>query len=307
MSFHRSHRRARLGLAALSLLAASSYASAQFITGPADPNYDTLFQGASAHTFANLGFSVGNGPGQLHISPGTWTDPSGLIFGTIVPAAANFLGGGGTTINKMNYAYTQPSAVPNPGNFRDYSWIQNAASNLTTDPALDQPWKGNVFDLGGQANKAVVFPIVDHGPLPQEVVEYTVYLGNDPLSTNLADWHLATLLEVYMQGWEADNTSLADGFTTVWALADPAATFRYVSVAGVGSQALRPFSGDEDEIDAVAGLTVSGGGVGPIPEPETYALMLAGLRGGGLHGSPPSRNRRLIGRGASAPPAQPTT
>jgi hypothetical protein len=277
MDFERTHVHARVGLLAVALLAASSCASAAFISGPLDPAYDTLFQGASAHTFGNLGFTVGTGATDLHISTGTWTDPSGLIFGAIVPAAGNLLGGGGTTLNKMNYAYSQPSSVAAPGNFRDYSWIQNTASNLSFDASLDQPWKGNVFDLGGPANKAVVFPIVDHGPLPQEVVEYTVYLGDNPLSTSLADWHLAKLSEVYMQGWETDNTSLADGFTTVWTLADPAASFRFVSVAAVGSQALRPFVGDEDEIDAVAGLTASGGGVGAVPEPETYALMLAGL------------------------------
>ncbi|MGZ3339406.1 MAG: PEP-CTERM sorting domain-containing protein [Reyranella sp.] len=276
MTIHRTHALARIGLTAFSLLAVSPYASAQFISGPLDPDYNTTFQGASAHTFADLGFSVGNGASQLHVSTGTWTDPSGLIFGTIVPAAAH-IAGNGTTVNKMTYGYTQPSLVPNPGDARDYSWIQNNASNLSTNPTLDQPWVGNIFDLGGQANKAVVFPIVDHGPLPQEVVEYTVYLGDNPLSTNLADWHLAKLTEVYMQGWEADGTSLADGFTTVWTLADPAASFRYVSVAGVGSQALLPYSGNEDEIDAVAGLTVNGGGVGPVPEPSTYALMLAGL------------------------------
>jgi hypothetical protein len=273
--------RARIGLIAMASLAASSAASAAFISGPGDPNFDTPFQGASAHTFADLGFTVGAGAGQLHVSTGTWTDPAGLIFGTLVPAAAN-IAGNGTTVNKLNYAYTQPSVVANPGNARDYSWIQNIANNLGTNPADDRPWLGNVFDLGGAANQAVVFPIVDHGPLPQEVVEYTVYLGDNPLSTNLADWHLATLSAVYMQGWEDDAISLADGFTTVWTLADPAATFRYVSVAGVGSQALRPFFGDDDEIDAVAGLTVNGGGVGAIPEPETYALMLAGLAGVGL-------------------------
>ena len=286
----RSHERA---LAALALLAVSSYASAQFITGPGDPNYDTQFQGASAHTFADLGFSIGTGPGQLRVSTGTWTDPSGLVFGTLVPGASNILSTG-TTVDKMTYGYTQPSVVANPGNARDYSWIQNEASNLSTNPSLDKPWLGNVFDLGGAANQAAVFPIVDHGPLPQEVVEYTVYLGNDPLSTNLADWHLATLSTVFMQGWESDSVSLADGFTTVWTLADPNATFRYVSVAGVGSQALAPYTGDEDEIDAVAGLTVKGVGVGVVPEPETYALMLAGL---GLVGFVARRRREVASRG----------
>ena len=53
---------------------------------------------------------------------------------------------------------------------------------------------------------------------------------------------------------------------------------------GVGSQALHPVFDTEDEIDAVAGLTAAGGGVGvpAVPEPETYALMLAGLAAIGL-------------------------
>ena len=46
---------------------------------------------------------------------------------------------------------------------------------------------------------------------------------------------------------------------------------------GVGSQAFRPLDDTEDEIDAVAGLTADNQSVGAIPEPETYALMLAGL------------------------------
>lgn len=288
MTLDRLDRAARIGTIALSLLGASSLAGAAFITGSGDPDYDTLFQGASAHTFADLGFSVGTGAGQLHISTGTWTDPSGLIFGSLVAGHENVTGTG-TTTNKMTYGYTTPSLVPNPGNARDYSWIQNSAGSLSAKPSDDKPWTGNIFDLGGAANKAVVFPIVDHGPLPQEVVEYTVYRGNDPTSTSLSDWHLATLSEVYMQGWEADSTSLADGFTTVWTLSDPSATFRYVSVAAVGSQALRPFFGDDDEIDAVAGLTATGGGVGAVPEPETYALILGGL---GLIGWKARRQRR---------------
>jgi hypothetical protein len=97
---------------------------------------------------------------------------------------------------------------------------------------------GTIWNLGGQANQAAVFPIVDHGPLPEEAVEYTVYLTNTPGSTNLADWHLALLDQVYLQGWEADSTALADGFTTVWKLAG-GATFQYVSVQAIGSQAIR--------------------------------------------------------------------
>ena len=137
------------------------------------------------------------------------------------------------------YSYGGGGTAATAGNARDYYWVQNYGSNFTNNAALDQPWVGNVFDLGGQANQAVVFPVIDHGPLPWEAIEYTVYLTNTPGSTSLADWTLAVLDSVYLEGWQADGGllgSIADGFTTVWKLPGNQ-TFRYVSVAGVGSQA----------------------------------------------------------------------
>jgi hypothetical protein len=253
------------------LLGLGTAARAGFITGPADPDYLTTFQGASAKTFADLGFTVGLGATDLKVSTDTWSDPSGFIFGTVHTQNGT---ASGTTTDKIGYGYFTYGATNASANARDYDWLQNTGTNGTTDPSLDKPWLGTIWDLGGLANQAVVFPIVDHGPLPQEVVEYTVYLTNDPTSTSLADWSLALLDSVYMQGWEADSTSLADGFTTVWKLPG-GATFRYVSVQGIGSQALRPLSGDEDEIDAVGGLTATGVGVGGVPEPGTFVLFLA--------------------------------
>lgn len=279
MGIKRLQKTIQCGLTAVGLLGASAQVMADppFISGPADPNYGTVFQGASASTFASsFGFSVGTGPGQLHVSIGTWTDPAGLIYGTALGTGG--LNASGVTTGLLNYAYSITATNTASINARDYAWGQNTGTNFTTNPANDQPWKGSVFDLGGPANKAVVFPIIDHGPLPNEALEYTVYLTDSPFSTNLADWHLATLAEVYMQGWQADNIALADGFTTVWTLASPSDTFRYVSVQAIGSKAFQPVFGDEDEIDAVAGLSAAGGSVVPgIPEPGTYALMLAGL------------------------------
>ncbi|HET6599572.1 MAG TPA: PEP-CTERM sorting domain-containing protein [Burkholderiaceae bacterium] len=280
MAFNRLQQSIQWALATMGLLSASMQvmAAPPFISGPADPNYGMSFQGASASTFGALGFSVGTGPGQLHVSIGTWTDPVGLIYGTALGTGG--LNASGITTGMFDYAYSLTATNTASVNARDYAWGQNTGTNLTTNPASDTPWNGTVFDLGGPANKAVVFPVVDHTPLPQEALEYTAYLTDDPTSTDLADWHLATLAEVYLQGWQADNVSLADGFTTVWTLASPSDTFRYVSVQAIGSQALRPLFGDEDEIDAVAGLTAGGGGVGPVPgvpEPGSYALMLGGI------------------------------
>ncbi len=278
--------RAGLGLASLLSLSAGALAAGPFISGPGDPDYTTTFQGASAKTFADtFGFTVGTGPGELHVSTGTYSDPAGLIFGTAL--GTGNLSASGHTTNKMTYGYAIDATSTASVNARDYAWGQNYGTNTTTNPALDTPWRGTIFDLGGAANQAVVFPVVDHGPLPNEALEYTVYLTDKPGSTTLSDWHLAKLSEVYLQGWEPDAVSIADGYTTVWTLASASDTFRYVSVQGVGSQALRPLSDIEDEIDAVAGLTAAGTGVGEggggvipgVPEPSTYALMLAGLAG----------------------------
>lgn len=83
--------------------------------------------------------------------------------------------------------------------------MQNTGTNTGTTTALAKPWLGTIWNLGSQANQPVVFPNVDHSPLPQEAAEYTVYLTNTLGSTNLADWNLALLDQVYLQGFEPDN------------------------------------------------------------------------------------------------------
>lgn len=256
-------------------------ANASLVTGSADPEYTHAFQGASAADFAAQGYSVGTGANDLKVYTNTWTDPAGLTFGALTNTSS--VAGFGITTGLLNYAYGGGGSAAANGNARDYAWIQNTGSNFTNSAANDKPWLGNIFDLGGQANKAVVFPIIDHGPLPWEAVEYTVYLTNNPLSTNPADWTLAVLDAVYLEGWQPDSTALADGFTTVWRLPS-GSTFRYVSVEGVGSQAFgggalnSQQTGNEDEIDAVAGLTESGDAVGgSVPEPGSLALAGLGL------------------------------
>jgi hypothetical protein len=219
--------------------------------------------------------AAGINPAVTCIENSLWTDPSGFILGDYVKGA-NGLGG---TIDPTGFNYNGAnlgSAAAN-ANDRDFYWVQDTGNTVNFAPAGSpailggSPSDGIVWDLGGQANQAVVFVQVDHGPLPQEVLENTAWLSNDPNAAD-AGWTQAFLTHVYLQGW-SPNPNVADGFVAVYKLPNNA-TFRYVSVSWGGPGAIHR-DGD-NEIDAVGGLNVSGGGIGgggAIPEPSTVLLL----------------------------------
>ncbi|MBL8680114.1 MAG: hypothetical protein JNK05_13145 [Myxococcales bacterium] len=160
------------------------------------------------------------------------------------------------------------------------------AGESTLDWGYD-PREGRKYDLGAPANRVVLFPITDHtDDSCMEPFEYTVWLSDNPNATSIAptnapdpnQWNLAVLTETYTQGWTrnpnavglpsdtnnlestAFGNAVADGMATVWAL--PCGySFRYASIVagnvGTPSNACQFHSGD-DELDAVAGLTVEG-------------------------------------------------
>ena len=243
-----------------------------------DPDDARSWQGATVETFrVAFGFPTRQDLINAQIlDDGTFVDPIGLTFGNYIGPV---VGASGVTPDPTNYGYFigSPLGYAGAGSDRDYHWIQDTGDN--------GPLNANIWDLGGQANQVAVFPIIDHGPLPQEAMEYTVFLSNNANDPN--GWTQALIDKVYLEGW--DINGIADGFTTVWRLPNQQ-TFRYTSVTALGPGALLPYYGDDDELDAVAGLTFQGGSVGgpTVPEPASMLLMGIGLVGVGF-----SRKQRL--------------
>jgi len=195
------------------------------------------------------------------IHNGLWTDPLGLIYGKVLSGSEE----SGYTYDPTTLAYTILGPTTTEGDARDWYWVHDAGGN-----AADYH-TGILYDLGGLADQLVVFPIIDHGPLPQEADEYDVWFSND-----LVNWTEGTLTDLYDQGWSPDP-NVADGWTTVWTA--PFGQFRYASVAwgNPGNPDASYLYEDGDaEIDAVAGL-VNGQPVSPVPEPGTLFLLGAGI------------------------------
>jgi hypothetical protein len=255
--------------ATLTMAASAGALAAPCLTTATDVVGNPVF-GATVNTFVGLGID----PTKTCIENSVWTDPANFGLGGYVKGAEGLGGTPNPTVLTYNGASLGSFAAN--ANARDFFWVQDTSPNVNPGGAVGAgPSTGIVWNLGGQANQVAVFVFVDHGPVPQEVLENTAWLSNDPNASDNG-WTQAQLVHVYGGGWSPDP-NIADGFVAVYQLPN-AATFQYVSVTWGGPGAIHR-DGD-NEIDAVGGLNVQGGGIGgggTAPEPATLALVGLGL------------------------------
>jgi len=258
---------AAAGLVGGAALLSAGSASAALVTDPDDAR---IWQGATVGTFATLYYGSNTSATRQLVVTNQLLDDG--VFSTAGYAAATLLSAGGsggclgtssdlTGTGSLSYSCGGGS-VSTYANGIDNLWFQ-------TSGVVGQ----TVFDLGFQATKAAVFNSIDHGPLPGEAIESTVYLSND-----LINWTQAEVERVWLEGFMSNTGILWDGFSYVVGTGTNT-TFRYASVTHGGPGSL--IQDGDNEINGIMGLNSNLTG-NPIPEPSSVALAALALLGLGL-------------------------
>lgn len=244
--------------------------TAMFLVGHArgaivtDPNDVRSWQGATVGTFAGLYYGSDTLANRQHVVDNQLLDDglfnsAGFLAGSLVSNAWSngsvSTGSSTDSTGTGSYDYVLGGNAFTAANGIDNLWLQ-------TSGVVGQ----TVWDLGFQATKAAVFNTIDHGPLPQEAIESTVYLSND-LS---GPWTQGVVERVWLEGFQTNTGILWDGF--VFAVGTGTSdTFRYASVIHGGPGAL--INDGDDEINGIMGLrgdfTPSDG---VVPEASSIAV-----------------------------------
>lgn len=135
----------------------------------------------------------------------------------------------------------------------DHFWLNGDGANPIT-------WK-----FGGSYDSFVAFSGVDHGPVPEESLEYTLWGSND-----LSNWEEGKITGVSASGWDPTNTFIgqSDDYSGIWGFSQ---NYKYLR-ATTGDHLLPPYGSTDFELDAVAGLHSAA-----VPEPGSMAFLGAGV------------------------------
>ena len=157
----------------------------------------------------------------------------------------------------LGYGFAEASAAANG---IDNLWIQ-------TSGTIGE----SVWDLGAASTKAAIFNTIDHGPLPYEAIESTVYLSND-----LVNWTQAVVEKVWLEGFMPNTLVEWDGFAYAVGTGTNA-TFRYASIIWGGPGGLQ--ADGDNEINGVVGLNSDFTASNAPDAGSTFCLMVFSLAG----------------------------
>ena len=262
------------GVTLLAGLVLTQSAFAALVTDPDDVH---TWQGATVGTFANLFYGTNTATTRGQVVTNQLLDDSN--FNATGYAGASLIKYNGVDV-VANPAYgTYGTSLDTPGvaDFDgSYGYTYSGIGATFGGNSIDQHWIqtdnviGNtIYDMGFGASKAAIFNTIDHGPLPQEAIESSVYLSNDKIT-----WTPAVTERIWLEGIYSDTSVKWDGFAYAVGTGT-SSTFQYASIIWGGPGAL--YADGDNEINGVLALKGDFTPVGEIPEPETYAMLLAGL------------------------------
>jgi hypothetical protein len=262
-------RRLRCLATALGLgITAIASAEAATVTDPNDPRN---WQGATVGTFATLFYGTDTLANRQLVVDNELLDDG--LFGFAGATGAALIQGTGATGQSLDstgtgsYGYLSPSGTSAfAGSSIDDLWVQTGNTV-----------GGFIWDLGASATKAAIFNTIDHGPLPQEAIESTVFLSNDKVS-----WTPAVTQKVWLEGFKLNTGILWDGY--VYAVGtDTLDAFRYASIIWGGSGALQ--ADGDNEINGIMGLDADFTPViSETPIPAALPLLASGFAALGFVG-----------------------
>lgn len=171
--------------------------------------------------------TVGGGGGGPTEHPGTVPEP--FACGTYVRGGED----SGVQLNPADLSYSQPSplGISGAGVFADHHWVHSTGTSFV------------VFDMGAPVPAAFYVPSIDHGPIPGESMEATLY-GTNSLADAEGTWEAGTISDIYVQG--VDAAWISDDYSTRWTFSQP---YRYIGILHGGPGAL--VRDGDAEIDAV--------------------------------------------------------
>jgi hypothetical protein len=248
----------------------SAIASAEAAT-VTDPNDARNWQGATVGTFAQLFYGANTLANRQLVVDNQLLDDA--VFGFAGATGATLIQGNGATGRSLDttgtgsYDYAQPGGTAAfAGSSIDEYWVQTG--NVIGD---------FIWDLGASATKAAIFNTIDHGPLPLEAIESTVYLSNDKLS-----WTPAVTQKVWLEGFKLNTGILWDGY--VYAVGtDTLDAFRYASIIWGGPGGLQ--ADGDNEINGIMGLDANFTPVdAQTPIPAALPLLASGFAALGFVG-----------------------